>query len=80
MTLVEVFGVAPVVPASTLCTSQRPDGPTEHGPLYRADLDGSDEVEQLMEIHVAPEIVPNRRPDRLWCLLARTCWSEGVDT
>ena len=34
MTLVEVSGVAPVVPASTLCTPQRPDGPTEHGPLY----------------------------------------------
>ena len=40
MTPVEVSGVALVVPASTLCTPERPDGPAEHGPLYPANLGG----------------------------------------
>ena len=34
MTLVGVSGVALVVPASTSCTPERPDGPAEHSRRY----------------------------------------------
>ena len=44
MTLVEVSGVALVVPASTLCTPERPEWPAEHSPLYQADLGGASQA------------------------------------
>ena len=44
MTLVEVSGVALVVPASTLCTPERPDGPAERSLLYYADPGGASQA------------------------------------
>ena len=44
MTLVEVSGVAPVLPASTLCTPERPDGPAERSLLYCADPGGTSQA------------------------------------
>ena len=44
MTPVEGSGAALVVPASTFCTPERPDGPAEHSRLYSAHLGGGGEV------------------------------------